>query len=600
MSNLNVYEAGRKKKKYKITKIVITAVTATVLLVTTLVGTYIYGEISKYNKFKEDYNNTHTSSPAVTTTYNPSATVTPSNTKPPLITITPTSNFEIDDLHNPTLAISTNNITGLKANLTSADYESFEQYIKSIVVKYPYEELYDIDAALDKYNQVVFDVNYAPNVFTNDAELSPSKLLDVVMQNNQNYLNDQKNKIGGTFYKQLNRSELYNICRIICDAFNDYSKAGTIDINKVKSYLTTLKIFTDPISEVAFTSYDDCLVINPNNVDALDLITQGMTKEQVYKKLIFHEIMHMFQKSSPEMEKANKYYFNSGIAYSWKDLKVNPLMFDWFVEASAEKNEADYTDGKTILYQDFVAHLDSLSLSTILNDNVQVNQTENLCFSNKLDKLFEQFDCKTNDEKKEVIKLLYAIDIMQVDRSDADDNDFFIRCKEVYGKEFTTDQINELSQTIKASECLTLTKQFYLNLAKQLKEKQIGLQDVFYLITVFENDLNSHIKYTKSERFQYDEPFLNEYIKVQDQFFDAIARSNDYTVDQLLDLYNNYGMTLQIDNTKYQNYNLSWMDSSKRDYILGREAYLKSIGVSNIRDSYEEMSNRVYGNATVR
>lgn len=486
-------------------------------------------------------------------------------------------NYILNDIYNPNKEISDIDLTNLYLGLNEDYYNSFKEYVKKIKVSYPHEELFGIEQALQKYKEVNFDLNSHENAFGDTEEITASQLLNVVMENNEKYLQEHKS----TLYKKFNKNELLPICENICKSFSYYSKNKLIDVKKVKCFLSDLKIFEKASPNNAYI-IDNCLVINPKMINVLKIMNKN--DETVFEKTEVHEIMHMFQSCCEDLKETNTYETNYGICYSWEDLKVNTLMFKWFLEASAEKNMVNYMSGNPLVYTYSIGYLESMSLSTILDNNVKVNQTENLCFSNKLELLFNQFNCNSYEDQKELIKMMYSIDIMQ-----SETDDFFEAYTDKHKKELTKEEIEDLKNNIKANVCLTLTKYFYLNLSKQLESQKIGIQDVFFLITVFENDINSHIKYNQSKKFKYNREYLDKYIEIQDKFFESISKSNNYRLDNLLDIYNSYAINVEINKNITENYKLDWLNAEKQNYILDRQNKLKSLGTANIRNIYESM-----------
>lgn len=536
-----------------------------ILIITIMVGVYAFKNISDYKRFKEEYNqkSNEKNLPAV----NDVSGLSPET-------------GELLDLHNPALKTAEIDLSNIVMDLNDSCYSDFKNFISGIKVTYLNEDLFGIEEALQKYNQLKFSVeNHSGDILDSNGQINASELEKKILDNNEIYLKNEKEKTGIKFYKEVEKEELEQICTIICEAFNYHSENNLINVDKVSCNLSTLKVFSDAQPNMAYMTKDNYLVINPDMINVLQMMNPDLDS---YRNTIIHETMHIFQCACIDMKNSNDYEMNYGNSYSWEELEINPLMWDWHIEASAEKNNSNYTGDRPGVYHQMIGYLESLSLSTILNGAVMVNQTERMSFNTgRIETLFKQFDCQNEQDQNEVIKMMYSIEIMQNDKQD-----FLDLYKKRYGKELTGQDLDTYKHTSKNSIMTTLTKVFYLNLAKQVSEKNITLQDIFYLITVFENDINSHVKYTNVERFGYIDDFLKLYIDIQDTFFKALSQSSNYEIEKILNAYNDYGMTILKRGEKVPNYSLNWLIKDKREYILSRDEFLRSMSTGNIRNSY--------------
>lgn len=542
-------------------------ITGTIILIITIaVGAFVYKNISDYRRFREEYNRKNNEK-------NLSDVPAVSGLSPEI--------RESIDLHNPALKTAETDLSNIVMNLDGPRYSEFENYIRAIKPAYLYEDLFGIEEALQKYNQIKFSVEtHSGDILDSRGQIDVSKFEQRIIDNNKAYLENEKAKTGVIFYKEVGKKELEQICGIIAEVFRYHSDNKLIDVDRASCNLSSLKVFKDAQPDMAYVTKDNCLIINPDMVSVLKMMNPDL---DAFRNTIIHETMHIFQCACIDMKNANEYQMNYGNCYSWEILKVNPIMWNWFIEASAEKNNSNYTGDRPSVYHQMIGYLESLSLSTILNDAVMVNQTERMTFNTgKIETLFEQFDSRNEQDQNEIIKMMYSIEIMQNDSPE-----FLELYKNKYGKELAGQDLDVLKHTIKNSILTTLTKAFYLNLAKKVSEGNIPLQDIFFLITVFENDINSHVKYTNdAQRFSYIQDFLKTYIEIQDNFFNALSESSNYDIDKILNAYDNYGLTVLKNGEKVPNYELDWLTQDKRDYILSREESLRDISTGNIRNSY--------------
>ena len=117
---------------------------------------------------------------------------------------------------------------------------------------------------------------------------------------------------------------------------------------------------------------------------------------------------------------------------------------------------------------------------------------------------------------------------------------------------------------------------------KTLNQK-VSLQDLFYLISVFESDLNSHLSYNKIENYEYYEEFLTNYSEIQNEFFKAISINSGYSYEEILEKFNNYALYQDVDGVKKYNATLDWLTVDKQEYIMDAEGRLDTYSTANIQ-----------------
>ena len=278
-----------------------------------------------------------------------------------------------------------------------------------------------------------------------------------------------------------------------------------------------------------------------------------------------------------------------GMSRKYEELDMNPLAFGWFYESAAEKNVSNMTGDMPIVYSTMITYLNSLNLTNFLNDNNSVTEAESLDSYKKLEGLFDMFGAKTEEEKIELINMMVSINIIQIEPED-----FINKYNQAYGKNFTDDAVlTEVKCTIKAEAMQTLTRYFYKNLSEKIANKELAMEDIFALITIYENDINKHIKYTDSRYEGYNESFINYYVQLQNEFFYAMALGSGYTMEEIQGMFDSYNLKAYDENNELQkNYSLEWMTDEKYVYIGNYETSI----VSNNHESIRHNLSRVYGN----
>ena len=452
--------------------------------------------------------------------------------------------------------------------ISNESYQQFQDYIKNYNTRYNYESYYKIDEAIAEYTKIK---NQKAEIHTHTINmLTAEELYKIVKQNNKIYLEEKKKEYTASFYNELKDADLKKVCNIIIDTIKHYQQNIT-DIDEVKCILGNLKILSKATLSNSSVSDDDCLLINLDMINTLKI--KATSKDQdVVEDTISHEAVHLLQKSCEDNLKLK---YRIGNSYRFDNLDVNPLFYNWFYEGAAEKLSNNYTGDTPLVYKYYVNYINSINLSAVLG-NHSIDEAELTTLSHNLDTLFKMFDCETSKDKREIINMMYSLNIIETD-----DEGFL---KQISLSNNSNEYI-KIKRNIKSSVCLTMTKHFYKNLASIVKEKNVTIQDIFYLITVFESDINSHLTYVDENKYQDNKEFFEEYLTIQNNFFGLIAGNQNLTTDEIEELYNNYG--LQTTNG-LNNYSLSFLANAKKEFIRLILENTKSNDFKQVRDCYKE------------
>ena len=457
--------------------------------------------------------------------------------------------------------------------------DEFISYLNSLNTKYDYENLYNLDDSLNEYNKLLLTDKHDGSL----SSITVDELMSKVLKNNEKYKKENKSSI----YRELKNKELRNLCETIVNTVNDFIKDNdSIDVNRIKCILGDLKILSQRSSfNNAFVTDDNCLVISPNMLKVAQLINGEGTDKDV----LIHEINHLLQKGcNCDLNKNSNLKRNFGFSYGFKNIGVNSLDFSWIYEASAEKNMVNYTGHEPLVYKNRIGYLESLSLVNIANENYKVNDTEKLSFKRDLNDLYNYFNVSSDKDKREILNMMYSLEVMQ-----ASPDDFYKNYKNQTGNEKNDEIVDEVNYTVKSSICSTLTKLFYRNLSNNIKNKNVTLGDVFYLIHLFENDLNNHILYNSNKNYDYNKDFMNTYIDIQNNFFNSLAKNKNYSQDNIIDMFNNYTVNVKLsDSAIVSNYSLNFLDNDKIKYLNQRQKDLSKEATNTIRVSNTELTNQ--------
>lgn len=467
----------------------------------------------------------------------------------------------------------------------SSTTKDFYHYLEKINVDYDYSDIFYVEEALEKYEDGKYqgDINeHTYDLLDGKSKVDTNKLYKLVKDNNDKHLK----KVGKTsLYEKLSDKELKIVCEIIADTINKYIDSNKdIDLDEISCNLGGLKVFNKMTMLNAYVSTDGCLVISPTMIDILQKSNKNI---DVYRNTIMHETVHLLQRSCDDVEREYPGK-QGGIGYKFEDLDVNPLYFNWLLEGSAEKCVINQTGDDALVYETMISYIQSLNFVSVLKNDVKVNQTEELSLSRNLEKLFEQFGCKTYEDKVELINMMMAIEIIQ-----SEPEDFTRKYEKVYGKTLDVNEYSMVKCKIKPQAMMTLSKYFYSNLMRAIENKQIALEDLFYLISTFEQDINGHIKYTNNYYDEYNKEFLEEYIKLQNEFFYTISINSSYSDDEIIGMFNEYNKNIITNDKVCANYSLNWLDKDKKEFIDELSADLSCYDDESIRFVYEKMNKKV-------
>lgn len=409
--------------------------------------------------------------------------------------------------------------------LSEKAYTDFTNYVDQMETVYTYSELYGVDAAMQRYEAAQEPVTAHTSQL---PSLSADALYASVKENNRAYLQQKEQEYTSGFFDEFSDDELKEICEIIMGEVKFY-ESKLPDMAETSCVLGNLKIFSKATMTNAYVTDDDCLILCPDMIKTLT-IRSTSEDQDVYKDTLCHETIHILQKSCQDELTS---YYRIGSSYRFEELEVNPLFCNWFYEGCAELLATHYTGDDPLVYQYYINYIESMSLATLLGENENAARIEEASLSRTYAPLFDAFGCKTAEDEKEVINLLFSLDIVERDNED------FLS---LVGLDPDSDQYISVKRNIKASVCETLSKTFYRNLAGLVKNHPATLEEVFYLITVFENDLDYHLNYSSEEKYEDNQGFLTVYRDLQTRFFGCLASGTVYSQEEIEEIFDHYSI----------------------------------------------------------
>lgn len=462
----------------------------------------------------------------------------------------------------------------------NASYEKLVNAIKNYDVKYTYADLYNVDEALRKVSLDIDSVTH--NDYFKKNELNKSNLVSKIKLNNEAYLKEFPELYS------LSDSVIDEFAGYVIDEFNSQKdNFNKNDLERIYCALSDLKVVgidsanreINPTGSIvnAFLGSDGAVLIDEKQIAKIK-VEDG--KEKTYK----HEIMHIFQRTCQHQWDEN--YRIIGPSELWNDLKVNSRFWNFVYEGSSESLVMhEYNATNAVVYKNYVSYVRSLDLALMLNDENDHEAVEHSTFNVGPDNFFNLFGEIDEKNKKEIINMMYSIDYVQTERLD------FEEAYKDNNKGNIIEDYLKVKYDMKSSSCLTISKYFYMNLANAINNGNVTLNDIFYCINVFEEDLNTHLTYddnSDQDIVNANKYFLSNYIKLQDLFFEYLSTSYNCSVSDIEELFSTYGLVKFDDNNYQRNANLEWLSNDEQKFMGDLLTHNLNSLTTNIRFLYNE------------
>lgn len=440
---------------------------------------------------------------------------------------------------------------------------SYFESLEEIDVAFPtVDEIYDINTATRYFSEEITPVeNHMYSGFIVNGKVNETKLLESVIENSPKY--KEENKDQTLFYTIIkDEKKLKAIISIIAESINnDIPYKTEEEIRELDCTLGSIRIFYNTGLSAAAITDDNILLINEPMIKMLEI---NAGNDDGLRHTIYHESKHFEQVNCNDYD--NERYEYQGLSMVSDGITKNPYNWSWSTEGSAEKGSTNQIGGNDEAYINLVAYVETLDListpSMYSNDG---NDIENTTFNKEIDKFYKLMTADGNINKKEIVEMMYAMEIAQ-SKVTTYQEDY----KEKYGIELSDEEYLEIRHQLRRDFIIETAKIFYSNLAIAINNHQdVTLEDIFYLITIFEGDMNYHLEYNVGNKIDDTEEtisFLKEYNKIQEKFFDSLTISNNISINDIYLLYNNYGMYVGNDK-KEVNATLSWLNQEKKEWL---------------------------------
>lgn len=477
--------------------------------------------------------------------------------------------------------------------LNNYDHMQLINYIKSNSnQEFQYSEYYGLDDALKLYYETEVNKSLESSLLNSDGKLDPQKLVETVLKNNEIYMSGDKNTIN-VFYKDLETTEITNLCQTIAEIANN--TLSPTQLKRLANTLTELKMFKRTgCASNAYVTDNITLVYNPtmtNNYSAIKGI-EGQDPEMALKSVIAHEIMHLIQYSSSDINNDNgveaaicRMYNTQG-----KDPKipVDSLWLTWALEASAEMSMSEYLNTPTGTYAKKIGYIDSYNLSRFNELSSTKDTLENALFNPDLESAYNQLGLETEEEKRDFLNYMYSVEITQ-----SDTPDFFAYYQAKTNQTLTDEEKLAIRMDIREDAVMYLTDIFYTNLANAINEGNItDLNTVFYLVRTWELDAYNHLKYTKTRELEHAKNFIEWQHNLQENLFTSIASSSNLDKNDIIGKYNEYNLNVETETGEVtKNCNLDSFNAFQKYYLGNAPSNYSTSEFSHNSDVYEYITN---------
>lgn len=108
---------------------------------------------------------------------------------------------------------------------------------------------------------------------------------------------------------------------------------------------------------------------------------------------------------------------------------------------------------------------------------------------------------------------------------------------------------------------------FGLGVSKQNNNADVTLEDVFYLINVFEGALSRHLWYDDSSLYSVFEDTMRYNVEIQNMLFEYIAQDSGMCYNQVVDEFESFAMIYYVNGVYNRNNSLTWLDEEEKNCI---------------------------------
>lgn len=462
-----------------------------------------------------------------------------------------------------------------------------DQIIDSIETEYVFSDIYDVAGAYEKYKSMkIYDGEPTDSLLIG-TKFDSEKLFERVKKNNTTYLNQS----GYSQYDTLDDETIKHFCDIIVKTLNTELENNKFETtyDDLTANLNDLKIFKSIYLDNAYITEDNILGVSTVAMENMKFVAQNENADDI---VIAHETEHLLQKLCTKTINNQNVEYAYGYNVKFKDLPVNSIYHNWLIEASAENLACAIFDSEPTTYKYKIGYLNSLTFTRILKDDFNVYDVERLTQQQDINKVFKVFDCETEEEKIEFLNMMESINIIE----DEPEDFMNLYKQKILNKsvddDITDSEIESLKVGLKNGVCTTLSKYFYKSLSDKLLNNEMNIKDIYMLISLFEADLSGHISYSASGNYSQRSNFMQNYVKIQDEFFNKVAQSLNSTEEIVEQNYQKFNNSIESSKITFLDekptVNIEVLNDNKNKFIT--KYFYSIIGNKNI--SIDETVNK--------
>lgn len=557
----NLKVGNVKKKKYKLVKVAIVGV----IVATIGLGIWANGNNDSPKVYNNNSNTTYVTE------------VEPQNDK--LV-------FEKEGEYADEVVVDTIEVTPV--SLSQENYKYFSDFLKSYEVDFPYSEMFNYDEATAYFNSPREKVtSHKYSGFIVNGKVDEAKLLESVKKNNPIFREEGRHYM----YTMIeDDNALKEIISYVATSLNDGIRYKTEEeIAELDCVLGELTIYYGTGVEAAKVTTENALLVNKDMIKAMSISSDNAN---TFRNTLYHEAKHLEQVDCIDYK--NYEYSQQGISRTTEKLAVNPYQWLWTAEGGAEKGSMNITEDPATSYKYLIGYIEALDVASIPSSYSRFGgDIERTTTNREIDTFYNLMGINDGITQKEIVEMMYAIEIMQGRVSDF--NEIY---KNYYGKELNQD-MSSVKEMYRGKALTEIAKIFYSNLAKAVvSNKNITLEDINYLISVFEGTTAYHLQYNLNVELNkdYTQDFLNSYNEIQSKFFEALALSNNIEYSDLLSSFNNYKVyALGSNGTKVANASLSFLNEEQKAWLqskISSERMTFTNPINVIVDSIEQQKTK--------
>lgn len=469
---------------------------------------------------------------------------------------------ESSDTDNFDRRITYGEYVPVPVSLTDERLRGFMDEVAKVTVPYQYADLYYIDNALAEAAKYDNEHPVYSDLICDPAQIPTFDMLyKVISANSKEYLSAHP-KLTALSDEQL--KVFVNLVYEDLLLYREYLSEDSL--RRVYSGLKDIKVAC--IDSSNFVLNDLKRVYNARVLEDFTFLFDYdnmalLHGEQIESRTMDHEINHLFQRMCPEQQIVG-YDQIGGSQYfiRFEDNHMpNSVHFQWLYEAAAEELVSDKYGLDPLVYTKMVGYLHSLDFVVLLTEEYDENAFEIASLNMDRDSFYELLEAGSEEEKREIIQMLYTIDFLQTNRED------FVEQYKKYNPDASNDY-EQLKYEMKPAALMTITKYFYRNLARLVNREQVSLQDVYFLLNVYETDLNAHMSYSVEENDVYNREFMDTYVALQDEFFQALADSSSLSFDEIVEGFATYSGAICQGDVISRNCSLEFLDEGEKEFLF--------------------------------